>query len=172
VIAAIGTPIDETRIRRQIQKQTDAPSVLINRIAREAARKRLQSSAMLRYHLSSMEPHELLNAVLDQHSFLVFVKALTPDRLDEVEKGRVSPSSPYGPGANGWENHTIGDFLESATAWAEDSNFGQDQRLSDNPWRRLRSVCVLREDLRIARSHHLSDKPTSGYPLDSADPNI
>jgi hypothetical protein len=34
----------ETGIGREIQKQTDAPSVLVNRIVREAARKRLQST--------------------------------------------------------------------------------------------------------------------------------
>ena len=31
---------------------------------------------MWRYHQSSTEPHELLNAVQDQHSFLAFVKEL------------------------------------------------------------------------------------------------
>ena len=84
-----------------------------------------------------MEPHELADAVTDELSFLRFVKALTADRQDEVEKERVSPSSPYGPGANGWENHTIEDFLESATAWAESTGFGQGQGLPDNPWRRF-----------------------------------
>jgi hypothetical protein len=33
----------ETGIGREIQKQTGAPSVLVNRIVREAARKRLES---------------------------------------------------------------------------------------------------------------------------------
>ena len=84
-----------------------------------------------------MEPHELADAVTDELSFLRFVKALTADRQDEVEKERVSPSSPYGPGANGWENHTIEDFLESATAWAESTGLGQGQGLPDNPWRRF-----------------------------------
>jgi len=84
-----------------------------------------------------MEPHELLNAVQDKHSFLVFVKALTADRQDEVAKERVSPSSPYGRGANGWENTTIEDFLESATAWAESTNFGQEQGLPSNPWQQF-----------------------------------
>ncbi len=84
-----------------------------------------------------MELHELLDAVEDQRSFLEFVKALIADREDEVAKERLSPSSPYGAGANGWENGTIEAFLEAATAWAEDSNFGQNQGLSDNPWRRF-----------------------------------
>ena len=33
----------ETEIGREIQKQTDAPSAVVNRIVREAAKKRLQS---------------------------------------------------------------------------------------------------------------------------------
>jgi hypothetical protein len=86
-----------------------------------------------------MELHELLGAVSDEPSFLRFVKALTADRLEEVEKERTSPSPPYGPGANGWENHTIEDFLEAATAWAEDSGFGHRQDLPNNPWRRFAS---------------------------------
>ncbi len=84
-----------------------------------------------------MELYELADAVADEPSFLRFVKALTADRQHGVEKERVSPSSSYGPGANGWENDTIEDFLESAAAWAEDTGFGQSQGLPNNPWRRF-----------------------------------
>ena len=37
----------------------------------------------------------------------------------------------------GWENSTMEDFLESATAWAESTNFGENQGLSGNPWRQF-----------------------------------
>jgi predicted Ser/Thr protein kinase len=84
-----------------------------------------------------MELHELADAVADEMSFLRFVKALMADKQDEVAKERVSPSSSYGPGANGWENDTIEDYLEAATAWAEDTGFGQNQGLPNNPWRRF-----------------------------------
>jgi len=93
-----------------------------------------------------MELDDLLDCVCDQHSFLEFAKALIADREDEVAKEREKPSSPYGPGANGWENSTIEDFLEAAVAWAEDSEFGQMQWTpegmakglqEDNPWRRF-----------------------------------
>jgi len=84
-----------------------------------------------------MELHELADAVHDSRSFLEFVRALVADRQDEVAKECVSPSSPYGPGANGWENGTIEAFLESASAWAAATNFGEEQGLSGNPWRQF-----------------------------------
>jgi len=73
----------------------------------------------------------LLNQVVDRQSFLVFVKALAADRANEVVAERDSPSSPWGPGANGWENGTIESYLDAAVAWAVDS-----QRLPEEPsWR-------------------------------------
>ena len=63
--------------------------------------------------------HSLLEDVTDRKSFLSFVRALMEDRLDEVKQENISPSSPYGPGCNGWENGTIESYLEAAIAWAE-----------------------------------------------------
>ena len=94
-----------------------------------------------------MELHELLDAVQDQRSFLEFVKALIADREDEVAKERLSPSSPYGPGANGWENGTIEDFLEAATGWAEDSELRSEPRLVGQSLAAVRGLSLLREDL-------------------------
>jgi hypothetical protein len=48
----------------------------------------------------------LLDAVTDRESFLVFVRALVADRMEQ-------------PGA--WESSTIEGFFEAAVAWAEDS---------------------------------------------------
>jgi len=85
-----------------------------------------------------MELHELADGVCDQRSFLQFVRALVADREDEIIKGREKPSSPYGPGANGWENGTIEAFLDAALRWAEDSEFGKSERVPDqNPWRQF-----------------------------------
>ena len=78
---------------------------------------------------------EKLEAVVDRESFLIFVKALIADREDEIAKEKVHPSSPWGPGANGWENGTIERYLEAAVAWAEDSQ-GQPLGLPEEPsWR-------------------------------------
>lgn len=85
-----------------------------------------------------MELHEAADAVCDWQTFLVFTRQLIHDREDEVEKEKISPSSPYGPGANGWENGTIETFLDAAVAWAEATRFGETQGLPfDNPWRKF-----------------------------------
>jgi hypothetical protein len=62
----------------------------------------------------------LVEAVSDRQSFLVFVKVLVADRSMAEELENESPSSPNGPGALGWENGSIATFLESAVAWTED----------------------------------------------------
>jgi hypothetical protein len=85
-----------------------------------------------------MKLSEQANNVCDQSSFLAFVRALVADREDEVAKERAKPSSPYGPGANGWENGTIEAFLDAAASWAEASEFGKKQGLPEgNPWRQF-----------------------------------
>ena len=80
---------------------------------------------------------KLLGEVHDEQSFLKFVGALIADQADEVEKEKIKPSSPYGAGANGWENITIENYLEAASAWASSSNFGRKNRaekFNDNCW--------------------------------------
>jgi hypothetical protein len=76
---------------------------------------------------------EKLEQVTDRDSFFAFVKALIEDRKDEIAKEKITPSNPYGPGANGWENGTIEDFLEAALAWAKATKMGQSQELSGEP---------------------------------------
>ena len=79
-----------------------------------------------------------LNAVKDQETFLFFVRKLIEDREDEVRKEEIKPSSPYGPGANGWENGTIEAFLDAAASWAEATDFGNSQGApADNLWQRF-----------------------------------
>jgi predicted Ser/Thr protein kinase len=80
---------------------------------------------------------KLLDEVHDEHSFLKFVQALIADGANEVEKEKIKPSSPYGARANGWENVTIENYLEAASAWASASNFGRtrrDEKFNDNCW--------------------------------------
>jgi hypothetical protein len=80
---------------------------------------------------------KLLDEVHDERSFLKFVQALIADQADEVEKEEKKTSSPFGTGANGWENITIENYLEAASRWASDSNFGRtrhDRKFNDNCW--------------------------------------
>ncbi len=77
----------------------------------------------------------LLEKVADQHTFLIFVKALIKDKAKEETFSATSSSNPYGSGAQGWENNTIASYLESCVAWTEDS-LGRKRELSEPPsWR-------------------------------------
>ena len=82
------------------------------------------------------DPFAVLELVHDEESFLRFLNALAEDRADEAAKDRQNPSSPYGPGANGWENVTIESFLSAAVRWAREGN----QSHSGNTWRRCAEI--------------------------------
>lgn len=86
----------------------------------------------------SADLHFLLESVTDENSFLAFARALVADRLDAKAKEAETPSCRYGSGANGWENGTIEEFLESAISWAQATNVGLTQGLDrSNPWKRF-----------------------------------
>jgi len=86
----------------------------------------------------------LRDAVCDEDSFVCFLEALAADRADEVEKEKGKPSSPYGPGANGWENGTIEAFLECAAAWARASSHGlRHYEKPENPWKRCADIIFM-----------------------------
>ena len=88
-----------------------------------------------------MKLHERLNSVKDEESLMVFVEALVNDLDDEIEKEKIKPSSPYGPGANGWANSNLSNFLWAATSWAEASKNGLPlYEKSDNPWKRVADI--------------------------------
>lgn len=68
-----------------------------------------------------MSLDKLLEKVNSKETFLQFVKALKEDKIDEDEKEKTKPSSPYSFGANGWENGTITNFLDALERYGEDS---------------------------------------------------
>ena len=77
---------------------------------------------------------DLLEEVNDQLSFLRFVQAMIINRKEcevktENEVGFVCD----------WANNSIFDFLDSASAWAESSNFGisQEPEIEGNPWKQF-----------------------------------
>ncbi len=84
-----------------------------------------------------MELNKCLDNVTDQESFLVFTRALRADKEDENKKEKKNKSTPYSHGWNGWENNTIVGFLESAIAWAEDSDFGNNIEPTENHWKKF-----------------------------------
>lgn len=70
-----------------------------------------------------MQLHEQLETVTDEATFLAFVHALVVDRRGDAAH---------------WENESIEDFLEAASAWAEASEFGSKQGLSSaSPWKKF-----------------------------------
>src|SRR5262245_22007522 len=80
------------------------------------------------------------STVHDRESFLIFVRALVADReaAVEAEKRQPTDSRMLGlvPDAGGWYNFTIESYLDAALRWAEDSDMGVRQGLSDGPsWR-------------------------------------
>ena len=71
---------------------------------------------------------EVIESVRDRASFITFVRALRQDRLDEDRLEELDPSSPFGPGAKGWENDTLEAFLAASASWAEDVGQLPDER--------------------------------------------
>jgi hypothetical protein len=87
--------------------------------------------------------HAQADQVDDEASLLRFINALAEDWQDERRKEAAAPSSPYGPGANGWENGTIGAFLERAGSWAEASSRGMAfYSPPTNVWRRVAHILL------------------------------
>ena len=74
-----------------------------------------------------MNLNELLKTVNSKETFFQFVKALKEDKINEDEKEKMNPSSPYSSGANGWENGTISSFIEAIEAYGEDSELIKDE---------------------------------------------
>jgi len=74
-----------------------------------------------------MNLDELLEKVTSKETFLQFVKALKEDKIDEDEKEKIKPSSPYSSESNGWENATIPTFLDAVESFGEDSELIKDE---------------------------------------------
>jgi hypothetical protein len=88
---------------------------------------------------------QLVEGVLDEASFLLFLKALADDWNDERAKEALHPSPAFGPGANGWEHGTIGQFLESMVAWANAKPIEgtrPNELAPENIWRRAAHIVL------------------------------
>jgi len=78
-----------------------------------------------------MRPEHLISRVNSKETFLEFLKALESDWNKEQEMSKGAQLAPFLPGALGWENRSVGGFLEAMHAWACDA-----QWLDDEPsWR-------------------------------------
>jgi hypothetical protein len=87
-------------------------------------------------------PEELVNEVESRETFIRFLEALAEDWEDEKRIEKVRPSPPYSSGALGWENGTIGAFLEAAAACgAATSDMGGIQP-NANAWREAAEIIL------------------------------
>jgi hypothetical protein len=79
--------------------------------------------------------------VCDKEIFIAFWAALSEDWEDEQSKEADQPSQPYGPGAHGWENRSIGSFLEAAGAFGQDHlNKPNSELTRGNRWRQAAAI--------------------------------
>jgi hypothetical protein len=77
---------------------------------------------------------------------LRFLRALADDWNDEQAKETLHPSSLYGSGANGWENGTIGNFLDAMIAWANakpTEDTGLAGPAAEGVWRRAAHILLV-----------------------------
>ncbi len=83
----------------------------------------------------------VLENICDEASFIAFLSALSEDWNEEQRIEATQPSSPYGRGANGWENGSIGSFLEAASAYGQAHLSNPASRLKhNNPWRQAAEI--------------------------------
>lgn len=91
----------------------------------------------------AIDLHQLADAVEDEAGFLRFLKALAADWGADYDPVSGQPHNPYGSEGLGWENGTLGRFLEAASAWGEASVNGMPRyERPVNPWRRMADVLL------------------------------
>ena len=83
--------------------------------------------------------HDLARSVETEADFLHFAQALLADWRDEEEKKKLRPTKDGESRPNGWENGTIGTFLEAMIAWKEDSR----REFNDSPSWKLFALMLL-----------------------------
>jgi len=86
----------------------------------------------------------LAEAVHDETTFVEFLRALQLDWQASRRQEESAPSSAHEAAANGWENASVGAFLESAASWADDSKEGfSGYVVPDNPWQRCAQIMLM-----------------------------
>ena len=86
-------------------------------------------------------PENFLDKVIDEQTFLKFLQLLASDWNREQALETQNPSTPYSSGTLGWENGTIGQFLESAAACGIDHLSNDSGAFGDNPWKK--AACII-----------------------------
>ncbi|SEK31926.1 hypothetical protein SAMN05216359_101411 [Roseateles sp. YR242] len=91
----------------------------------------------------TMDLHALAEKVEDEAGFLRFLAALATDWGADHDAETGQPSNPYGSEGLGWENGTLGAFLDAAATWGQASTHGLPRyEKPANPWRRMADVLL------------------------------
>lgn len=91
----------------------------------------------------AIDLHQLADEVRDEAGFLRFLQALGEDWEADFDAESGAPRNPYGSEGLGWENGTLGRFLEAAAAWGQASLNGlQLYEKPANPWRRMADILL------------------------------
>jgi hypothetical protein len=81
--------------------------------------------------------------VADERAFIRFLQLMAKDWEEGRQRELAMPRPPYSAGANGWENGSIGQFLEAAAAWAEaTSPTAKLESEASDAWRRAAMIVV------------------------------
>ncbi|MFV9533788.1 hypothetical protein ACNUI4_16155 [Pseudomonas aeruginosa] len=62
--------------------------------------------------------YALAEQVEDEAGYLRFLAALAADWEEDRRLAAANPPKPFGPSPLGWENGSIGGFLDAAATWA------------------------------------------------------
>lgn len=81
----------------------------------------------------------LLSQVNDERTFVSFLDALAKDFALEQNLEAENPS-PFGRGQLGWENGTVGAFLDAAAAWGACQTIAGAPPPRANPWQRCAHI--------------------------------
>ncbi|KWA00216.1 hypothetical protein [Burkholderia territorii] len=84
-----------------------------------------------------------LERVTDERTLIHFLRVLGHDWHKERQLDADVPPSPFAAAALGWENRSIGEYLEAMVDWAEASEDGlRGYDPPDNPWRRMADILL------------------------------
>lgn len=94
--------------------------------------------------MDSWDLERSADKVRDIQSFLDFLEVLMRDWEVASHSEKQSPSARYSS-MYGWENTTIGSFLEAAIAGARDNKLGEPggTHAGSNPWRQAAEIMLL-----------------------------
>jgi hypothetical protein len=89
------------------------------------------------------ELHRIADAVRNEAGLVELLMALEADRrVARAAELAEAPTAAWDT-RGAWENGTIEDYLEAASAWLKDTSGRDDARFgSDNPWRRVAIALV------------------------------